>query len=239
MTNSLPRFLGAIGGGTLAALAPTVLMSQELQEWIEVYPTGLNRIGVKNPKGDVDKRKSVPDAKGGVLWVGLGDLLEVSLEAPSEIKGMMGTCNLKYSIREEYERNCKKHIIHHPRRPPVIFGTDLTVGQNVHIQVILESLDDPQMNVTRELKLGTNPPIEVNSGANVRVKFSFKEEDVLFEARNTLTKAEEARFIQPKLAAVRRNPNVELANPPYENVRLGPGNVGEIKVKLTALRKKR
>src|SRR5262245_48546416 len=108
--------------GSGAILAAPALVAQESKESFTVSPKSLTGVKVLNPSGDLDNRKADPDSKEGLLWVAPGDSLDVTLTAPGNLKGMVGSCKLNYAIREEYERNCRKRVIHHPRTPPVSFG---------------------------------------------------------------------------------------------------------------------
>jgi hypothetical protein len=229
-------------GAALLVPAPAPLVAQEDKESFTVFPVSLNQVRVIDSVGDLDKRTADPASRDGLLWVAPGDSLQVTVTAPDDLKGMVGFCNLNYAIREEFERNCRRQIVHHPRTPPLHFGTSLRVGDNVKIQLILESLVDSRTRPVRYLKLGKNDLNDLNDltfPAKVLVKFQFTEGDVVFNTRNQLEPQEYERFIKPQLDALRTNPNVELKQPPYLNVVVGRGNVDQLKVRISGCRKQR
>lgn len=228
------------------ALPPVTLLPQVAHtadvdaavESVSVVPSALKKIQVRKKSGDIDNRP-VSVEKEGLMIVGPGDRIEVNLKVPADLVGKRGSFTIEYKIREEYNKDCKKHVIRHPRSLPVEFDAPLRVGKNVHVEVILESLADPNVTVTYRLQPGRNEPVRVQAGARVRVKYHLPAESVEFDGRQELTQIEIDRHVEPELAALRRNPNVEFCDPVFTNVAVKPGNLGELAVELKASRGRR
>jgi hypothetical protein len=207
-------------------------------ESVTVSPSALEKIQIRKTTGDVDKR-SASVGKEGLITVGPGDGIEVMVKPPAEMVGKRGSFTLEYFIREEFNKNCKKHIIDHPVSDPREFDAPLELGKHVRAELVLESLDDPNVVQRTELKAGPNGLIVVRSGARVLVKFHLPASQVVFEARDSLTQEEIDKHVEPELAALRRNPNVIIGNPAFANVSVQPGNVAELTVQVIVRRGRR
>jgi hypothetical protein len=233
------------GSAPLAALPllldrPAAVAAEDdvARESVSVSPVSLTEITARG-KGDIDNRPVRLD-NAGLMEVGPGDLIEVNLKVPDGLVGKRGFLDLQYKIREERDGGfCKKEVIHHPRTQPVEFASELQVGTQIHVDVILQSLAPGSGTVTYHLKAGHNEPIRVQAGARVLVKFHMQPEDVEFTGRQNLTQAEWDRYVGPELEQLRRIPNVELPEPVVNNVDVQSGNVSELTVDLKARRARR
>lgn len=230
------------------AVLPSVLPAATVQstadsdaafEFAAVSPKGFDKNVVTRKFGEVDNRVPDPD-KDGLMLVGPGDRIELVLKVPSELHGKSAFCVINYQIREEYEKNCKTIIKHHNQLEPVDAKTPLVVGRQVHVEVLLESLADPKVVERHLLKPGVNPPIDVKSGARLRIKYVLPRDTVTFETRDALTDQEHRDWVDPRVADLKRNPNVEFnKSPVVSDVSVHPGNVDLLSTEVKVHRARR
>jgi hypothetical protein len=209
---------------------------QPTEEGFRVFPTDFNRIGVCDIRGNIDRRNVDPAAQDGLLWVGVGDVLDVSLNAPTTLIGKSGTCDICYSIREEHSKNCKKHIVHHPRTRNFKFESRLSVGHEVKIEVRLVSLNKSHAPIVRSLTPVKTERIIVEFGSSLHVKIHVSPEQAIFSPRDTLTPREIREHLQQHVDQLRSTPNVEISDFPYKNIQVVPGNLKDLKVNIAATR---
>src|SRR5437763_4035 len=113
---ALPPGLALLGGAG-AVLGPRsagAVEREQLTETFTVSPSGLETIVTFNGRGDIDNRPVDATAPKGLMWLGPNDMLHVNVTAPADLNGKSGSCQINYQIREEYNEDCEKKIVHHP-----------------------------------------------------------------------------------------------------------------------------
>ena len=56
---------------------------RQADEFYEISPAGFDEIAVRNNRGDLDRRPVDPSSREGLSWVGVGDILYVSVSTPT------------------------------------------------------------------------------------------------------------------------------------------------------------